>query len=108
MVVSWATSSDARQAYNLAATGAGRCHQFKYQGTSITVEALNLRRYGNLSSAYQVTYTEGGTAIGDDFALVLKGRAVTEISYADDDAAMTTDLGQVQSLFKAAIEKVRG
>jgi hypothetical protein len=108
LLVSWAISSAARHAYEVTTTGGNRCHQFKFQGTTVTVAALNLGRYGNLSSAYQITYTESGTAIGDDFDLVLKGRAVLEFSYADEDAAMTGDLSQIQGLLTKAVGKVKG
>jgi hypothetical protein len=108
MVVSWATSSAARRAYDVTTTGAIGCHKFKFQGTTVTVAALNLGRYGNLSSAYQITYTESGTAIGDDFDLALKGRAVMEFSYADEEQSMSADLSQIQALLTKAVGKVKG
>ena len=53
---------------------AAGCHRLKYQGTPVTVAALNLGRFAQpLLTRYDVTYSLSGTALGDDFDLVRKG-----------------------------------
>jgi len=77
-----------------------------------TVEPMNLGRYGNLRSAYQLSMAGGGQSVGMDFLVALKGRAVVEFVYADDTSLdanmMSLDLSDVQSLATTAMAKVRG
>jgi hypothetical protein len=108
MLVSWPAELAARHALKVVVANTASCHQFKDQGTTVTVEALNLGHYGSLSSAYQLTYTESGTVVAEDFVLALKGRAVMEFSYADEEDFLNTDLSQIQSLLATAMADVKG
>lgn len=105
LLASWPTSSEASHAYGLATGHTNGCHQFKSQGEVATLEPMNLGRYGDLSSAYQLTATVSGIALANDLLVVLKGRAVAEVEYG---AIGTPPVAKVLALLDLAVGKIKG
>jgi len=108
---SWAARSTALHAYDVTTSDLNRCHHFNSGGAWI-VEPMNLGQYGQLRSAYQVSFTQSGSSEGIDLLVALKGRAVVDFTYADDTSVfpdmMSLDLSDIQSLASIALSKVRG
>ncbi|HUB71726.1 MAG TPA: hypothetical protein VL984_14995 [Acidimicrobiales bacterium] len=109
-VASWAAPADAERAWRsvdhqLAACG----HSVLQRGTTpmpVTVRAINLGRYGQLSSAYQIGGNDGTIPEVSDYVLAKKGRAVISLAYAV--YANGLQPGYVEALFRIALGKVEG